>query len=133
MTLTTLPISSERCASEVIFSDTVLEAVAIFSMVAVAACITAPPWVAVSADSRLAPAAFSALWLISPMVAVISWAAAAIWLVLLDWVFALPALWTERALISVVAALRVSAPWAKESMTERMALTLLFKASDRRP
>jgi hypothetical protein len=54
------------------------------------------------------------LWLISPMVAVISCAAAAIWLVLLDCVLALPALCTARALISVVAAESVSAPWATE-------------------
>src|SRR6202789_1997564 len=99
MTLTTLPISSERRAREVIFSDTELVAAEIFSMVTAAACITAPPWLAVSADSRLAAAALSELWLISPMVAVISWAAAAIWLVLLDCVRALPAVSTDRALI----------------------------------
>src|SRR5271157_500595 len=107
MTLTTLPISSERWAREVIFWDTELVAAAIFTMVAAAACITAPPWSAVSAEMRLALAAFSALWLISPRVAVISCAAAAIWLVLLDWVRALPALCTERELISIVAAERV--------------------------
>src|SRR5208337_3074108 len=119
MTLTTLPISSERWASEVIFAETVLVAAAIFSMVAAADCITAPPWLAVWADSRLALAANSALWLISPMVAVISCVAAAIWLVMLDWVWALPAAWTERALISVVAAESVSAPFATDCKTPR--------------
>jgi hypothetical protein len=91
MKLTTLRISSEHCARDVLFSETELVAAAIFSMVAAAACITIPPWSAVSAETRLAPAALSALWLISPMAAVISWAAAAIWFVLLDWVWALPA------------------------------------------
>src|SRR5271165_5838179 len=103
-------MSSERWAREVILSATELVAAAIFSMVLAAACITWPPWLAVSAETRLEPAALSALWLISPMVAVISWAAAAIWLVLLDWVLALPALSTARALISVVAAESISAP-----------------------
>ncbi len=102
-------------------------------MVAAAACITVPPWLAVSAESRLALAAFSALWLISPMVAVISCAAAAIWLVLLDWVLALPALCTARALIWVVAAESVSAPWATDCKTSRMEATLVFKAADMRP
>ena len=106
-------------------------AAAIFSIVAAAACITAPPWLAVSAETRLELAALSALWLISPMVAVISCAAAAIWLVLLDWVWALPAVWTERALISVVAAESVSAPWATECSTLRMEVTLVFKAVDK--
>ena len=95
--------------------------------------MTAPPWSAVSADTRLAPAALSALWLISPMVAVISCAAAAIWLVLLDWVCALPALSTARALISVVAAERVSAPRATDCSTLRMETTLVLRAAARRP
>jgi len=54
------------------------------------------------------------------MVAVISCAAAAIWLVLLDCVLALPAAWIERALISVVAAESVAAPWVTETSTLRI-------------
>jgi len=61
ITLTTLPISSERAASDAIFSETEVVAAAIFSMVAAAVCITAPPLTAVSAEPRLAPAALSAL------------------------------------------------------------------------
>ena len=70
---------------------------AISSIVAAAAFITSPPRLAASADSRLTPTAVSALSLISPMVAVISCAAAAIWLILLVCVCVLPLVWDARA------------------------------------
>ena len=61
------------------------------------------------------------------MVAVISCAAAAIWLVLLDCVFALAALCTARALIWLVALESVSAPLPTDSITSRSDATLVFK------
>src|SRR6202789_1049609 len=133
MTVTTLPISSERAANSVIFPATELVAVEIRSMVLAAACITVPPWLAISADLRLALAADSAFLLISPIVAVISWAAAAIWLVLPDCDWALPLASNERVLIWAAAAERFSAPWATVPNTERIAATLVLSAVDMRP
>jgi hypothetical protein len=48
-------------------------------------------------------------------------------------VLAFPALWTERALISVVVAESVSAPWETDTRTLRMEATLVLKASATRP
>src|ERR1700728_4387433 len=101
MTLTPLPISGERRERELIFSETEWVPAAIFSMVLAAACMTCPPWAAVSAETRLAVEALSALRLISPMVEVISPAAVAIWVVMADWFLVLMALSPALALIWV--------------------------------
>ena len=67
------------------------------------------------------------------MVAVISCAAAAIWLILPDSVRALPALCTDRALISVVAAESISAPRATDCTIERITATESFSAAPNWP
>jgi len=67
------------------------------------------------------------------MVAVISCAATAIWLILPDSVRALPALCTAWVLISVVAAESISAPFATDCTTDRITATDSFSAAPNWP
>jgi hypothetical protein len=128
MTLTTLPISSERWASEVIFSETDWWRRQ-FS-----------PWCGgglhhgaalIGGFGRDAAGAGGALGVVADLADggghLLGRGGNLVGLAGLG--VALPALWTARALISVVAAESVSAPWATDCRTARMEATLALSAS----